>query len=256
MPMHVNRTRSLLAVGILLAAAAAASAGIMEPALNITATNDNGTATYQVPLAAFSYDPLSGEYAYDRWTPMNLMNGASYVARLTGLHLYMVDDPALNARFIMNFGVEAGESLTTFTVAPGTISFPAIPADASAALMSWSFTLAENPNDGDSAAWLRGVGAGSPILNTYYNAATLFHNSVWELGAVGNGAVNTAYDNQPPVGFEDIPVAVNQMDLAVAFTLTPLDNVEIQGSYVFDVPEPSALGLFAAGVVLMAWRRR
>ena len=255
MYVDIGKIVRLLPAGLLLVAAPLAVADVADPAFYIEASNDSGTAVYQVPLAGFTYNPVSGEYALDQWAPINLTDGADYVARLSSLHLYMVDDPGKHARIIMNFGVEAGESVTTFTVTPGSVALlSTIPQEYSAAKMSWAFTLADKPGT-DAYAALTGVPAGDDIYGALYNGTESFGNSVSFLEADGDGAVNTAWDNIPSVGYEDLPAAVSGISVATAFTLTPLDTADIQSTFVLDLPEPASVMLLVLGVAALRRRR-
>jgi hypothetical protein len=244
-----------VALGMALLMATSAVANVDEPAFRLTAANANGTAVFQRSLSQFAYDPSLG-YSLDVWSPVNLMNGSQYVARLNGLHVYITDDPALYASIYTVFTVDAGNTDTTFTVTPGVTSFSPIPQPFAAASMSWGFTVSDSVASGDSHVLMQGVPSGEDIYKTWYNGSTPFGNSATELQAWGQGAVGTLYDNIPTMGYTSLPVPVSQINVQTAFTLTRMDTADVNTSLVLDVPEPGTLGLVALGIGALVWRRR
>jgi hypothetical protein len=245
-----------IAVGVALLMATSAVANVDEPTFRLEATNASGTAVFQRSLSQFTYDPVLG-YSLDVWSPLNLMNGSKYVARLNGLHVYITDDPALYASIYTVFTVDAGDTDTTFTITPGVASFSPIPQPFAAASMSWGFTVTDSVVSGDSHVLMQGVPSGEDIYKTWYNGSTRFGNSATAVEAWGpQGAVKTLCDNVPAMGFASLPVAVSEINVQTAFTLTRMDTADVNTTLVLDVPEPGALAFVALGIGALVWRRR
>jgi hypothetical protein len=251
-----GRTLTSAALLLVLATSLVALANIPDPAIVLTATNATGTATFQRNLSQFTYDPLYGEYSLDVWGQnLNTPTG-QYVAKLNGLHVFLCDQPAQYAHIIMNFSVDAGNTDTQFTVAPSLVAFPTIPAAASAGTMSWAFVVADRAQSGDAHVHAAGLPAGQDIYRASYNGGTPFGNSVTGLEAWGAEGVASLFDNYPPQGgFVDIPVAVSSMDAVTSFSLTKMDNADIQTTFVLDAPEPATIGLLL-GLTALAFRKR
>ncbi len=246
----------VLLIGVLLAGVAVAAAGVGEPAIRIVATNDAGTAVIERSLGDFTYTPATSTYFLELPAQV-LMDGATPVAELTGMQVILTDDPTQPAAIQLNYGVRAGSDPagTEFAVTPGVVSFPTVLDAYTAARMGWSFTVTDNPDDPDDAAWLSGIDDAG-VHQTFYDGA-LFHESVSLLGGTGvNGQVYEQSENYPDeVNYADIPAPVSNISADFAFTLTPLDTVEFGTSYIF-VPEPATVGLLAIGMVTLLSRRR
>ncbi len=254
----MTRTNRFVLLGVLLAGAAVAAAGVGEPAIRITATNSAGTAVVERTLGDFTYIPATSTYFLSLPAQV-LMDGPNAVAELTGMQIFITDDPTKPAKIQMNYGVRAGmdDAGTEFEVTPGVVSFPTVLEEYTAARMGWSFTVTENPDgDGDEDVWLNGIG-GNGVYRTFYDG-TLFHESVTQVGGTsgGGGQVYNPSENYPDAfNYADIPAPVSNISASFAFTLTKLDTVEFGTSYVF-VPEPASFGLLALGMLALVSRRR
>jgi hypothetical protein len=239
-------------------------ASLSDPGLVITASNGSGTATLPIPLSQFGYDPLWGEWSYFQAGQVNLFApGGSYIAKIKNLTAFMVDDPSLGVSIILQYGLIAGTSLTNFSVDSGVVSFPAIPAALSAANMSDTFTLTELNYDTDNFAQVTALN--NYAYKTYYGQAGspnefFFHgsDSVGQFGGYGEGWIYNAYDNWPvvPGAYENLGISVDRIRTQTAFSLTQLDEVQVQHTFMLNVPEPATVGLLTLGGLLLISRRR
>jgi len=256
-----SRSMRAAALGVLLVLTTAAIANITEPAIQVVATNATGTATFTRPLSAFT--PVDGfGYFLDVWSSVPLVDPGNHqtVASLTGLHVQLSDDPAAYAGLSVGLSATAGNTDTTFTITPGIISFDPIPAPFAAAVMSWGFTCVDSAASGDSHVLMQGVPTGDDIYKAWYDGTSPFGGSAIALQASstppGSGAVASMSDTVPLLGYTSLGVPVDEISAQTAFTLTHLDTADVNMTYWLDLPEPSALGLAALGVVTLVRRRR
>lgn len=251
MPERAKLTAALL-VG--LCSTAFAVAGLSDPGLYIEATNAQGTGSVSIPAAAFDYDPFFSEYSYLSFGAVEIKDGLTTIGTILNIQVFIIDDPSWGPEIYMNFGVEAGESDTEFSIAPGIVS-TFIPDQYSEAKMSYGFILTESDGDGDPNARLTSTHPTAGIYRTWYNGVE-FYDSVREVAATGQGAQGQASADRPPSGFEDIPATVTDFNVAYGFELSANDRFNTTSSYLFEIPEPTSLMLLSAGVVLLTARRR
>ena len=248
---------------VLLAAVPFTSAAISDPAVLITATNANGTATLSIPMSAFTYYPEFGEWDYtqvgitDMFTP-----GHQYVARVEALSAFLIDDPTIGPSITLQYTVIAGTSLTNFTIDAETVSFNPIPASLAAANMSDTLNLTDL--NGNAYAWCSALD--NYAYKTYYGQAGspnefFFHGSdapgPLGFGTTSQGGVIGTYTNWPetPGEYENLGVSVDRIRTQAGFSLTQQDKLQVQTGFGLNfIPEPSTALAAVCGLLLL--RRR
>lgn len=201
-----------------------ANAGIGGNAYRITATSAAGQATYAIPAPV-------GEPHYWEWrttTTIEMRDSSSgnLIATLNptggGCGIQFVEDPVIG----LSFSVQAGVSPTTFSIASGVLSFPAIPAPEGRA--SAAYTVTDFNGDGATL-----VPFSAPqSYHAVYNGPTPFADLIGPFGA-GAFSSNTLSDALPAgPGFLPIGVAVSDMQVLLDFTLSPRDLASGTSVYV------------------------
>lgn len=260
MIMAQTRTALCAVAGLLLATVPFALASVTDPALTITATNGNGTATLPIPLSAFTYDPFYGEYDYIQAGQVNLYApGNLFVGKIKALSAFLTDDPTIGPAIILQYTLVAGATQTSFTVDSGVVSFATIPAALAAGAMSDTFVVTDLNQNGVAIGSLNNY-----AYKTYYGQAGgpefFFHGSD-SLGGMSDtspGSVINAYDNHPaiPGEFENLGVDVDRIRTATGFWLSPMDETQVQSTFMLNyIPEPAAVGLVAVVGLLLRRRR-
>lgn len=248
------------AVAVALAAfVPLAVASVPDPALVITASNASGTAVpLEIPFSAFDY--YYGGWKYENAAPQNLFTAMpehAYVAQVKSMWITLVDDPSLGVVAIqMQYQLYSGTSLTSFTIEPGMLSFPALWPSATAASMTDTFIVTDENYDGD--AYLSALNG--EAYKTFYGIAgnpteTYFHGSGSlgpPLGGTTVGGVYETNDNWP---LEVLGVSVDRIRDEAAFSLTAYDLVQVQHTFAV-IPEPAAFGLVTIAGLLLRRRRQ
>jgi len=249
--MRMNRMRQVLLVGLVLATASAAVAGVSPVIFRIEASNANGSTFYEVTSAALVPDPGTGGQTWSLGAPVTLMSGSNIIATLNMANVRLVDINTNIPRVIVNFDIANGDLDASFVVKSAVVDFATIPAFLSVGRATAGFTLTDF-NDGVPAS-LQGPGGGAGIFTGFYNGSTVFANLIAGL-SVNNGGTVTGTGKEPAVGtWADIPVAVSDISLRNDFTLTAKDLMSAQ-TQILVTPEPAALALIACGLLLA--RRR
>jgi hypothetical protein len=252
------------AVAVALAAfVPLAAASVPDPALVITASNASGTAVpLAIPFSAFEY--YSGGWKYENLAAQNLytpMPGHAYVAQVKSVWVTLWDDPSLGFVGIqMQYQLCAGSSVTSFTIEPGVVSFPALWAGATAASMDDTFILTDKNYDGDT--YLSSLN--NYAYKTFYGVTgnpteTFFHgsDSIGTMGGTSVGGVYSVSNNYPlnAGDFEPLGVSVDRIHAEAAFSVTPYDLAQVQHTFAV-IPEPAAFGLVSIAGLLLRRRRQ
>jgi hypothetical protein len=144
-----------------------------------------------------------------------------------------IDDPFI----AVFFAVQAGPSLTSFSIASGLLSFPAIsPAEGRATV-----GLTATDLDGDGVTLTGTNGGGGAYLAQYNGLApggTTFAELIPSVTA-GSLSTGTANDAVPALGFAPIGVPVSDMSVLIKFDLTANDLASGTSQYVIQAPPTS-----------------
>jgi hypothetical protein len=245
----VRRGR-LVAAGAALSLASAAFGGITGDPLVITASNDAGTASFALNVLDGSWSNNNTTWTYNGPTGQVISmvdpTNSQEVARLEmgGFVIQFVFDPEI----MLNFGVVAGSSATTFNISSAVLSFPAI----AGATAQASAGVTASDRNGNGVTWT-GLHAGALGYKADYNGgATNFGTGVAVVSTVSAFGNATGSANFPvaPIGI------VADMQANWNFTLSARDAAEGTSHYVI-VPTPAgALALGLMGVLGCARRRR
>ena len=244
--------RVAMCAGALVAASAVAQAGITDPGLVITASNANGSGTYQVFLSNGSWTTTNSPN--DTWSWQSPVGGYdifddnfNVVAHVDNMYCNMVADPQIT----VNFSVNSTSLATHFTISSGILSFGAInPAQGRATA---GITITDNDGDGSS---LTGGFGGGKAYHTDYNSGSTFGNFVSGFGAPADDSATNSESSAGYPGYIGIGGAVTDMSAAFDFTLSANDSASGTSFYEI-IPGPAAVGLFGvAGLVGVGRRRR
>jgi hypothetical protein len=187
----------------------------------------------------------------------DLLSGGTVIATLESVDL--VIGAGVEPQFDLDLQVLGGSSETTIIADTGLVSFATIPAELSAGRLVGSGTVWDIA--GNDGAWITGQNQpGYGVFQAYYNGAATGGSVFAEaLGLVwaSTGGTATASESVPGNGYDPIGVPVDDMDLHVAFNVSPGDRASVSSIYGLDVPEPGTFALFVVvGAGLMVGRRR
>lgn len=213
----------------------------------ITASNEHGTATYQVANADFQLNPVTATWTWRLDGPVALRaNNGSLIATLVQSNATYVEDPVVN----LAFSIIAGLSTTTVSIASGLLSFPTIPV--AHGIASSSMTLTDGDGDGASLTGLLGGKAHAAYYNGFLGAGTTFAalDSSFSVGAHGSASVSESF------GFAGMG-SVTDMSSQYSFTVSANDLASGTAHYYVEaVPEPATLAVMAIGALALCRRRR
>jgi hypothetical protein len=245
--------RLALSAGVLLAASAA-QAGITDPGLTITASNVNGTGTYQVFLSNGTWTTTNTPG--DTWSWQSPVGGYdifdtnfNVVAHVDNMYCQMIADPQIT----VNFSVNSTSLATHFQITSGVLSFGGInPAQGKATA---GITITDNDGDGAS---LTGLHAGPKAYRANYNGTipggTIFDNLVGNFVAAADDSA-TLSESSPAVGYSPIGGTVTDMQAEFDFILSANDSASGTSFYEI-IPSPAAASLFGIAGLLSCGRRR
>jgi MYXO-CTERM domain-containing protein len=245
----MNKFATLAAISASMLLANVASATITNWAFRITATNTEGTASYEIPLSALSFVPALNRWVFSQPTSVDLeSDSGDFIARLDQATGFYVDDPQIN----VGWAVSAGDSLTTFVIESGLLSFT--PFGDAVGRASAAYTVTDA--DFSDVAELVGTGPGGRAYLAQYNGfapgGTTFSALIAGVSAPPGGSFSVS-ENDPITGDRAIAGIVSDMSVRMQFTLTGGDTASATTNYRI-TPEPTSLALLALG--LLALRRR
>ena len=182
------------------------------------------------------------------FTDAQIGTGLTNVAILDGsfdLKLSSKADPEIGAEF----GVRAGNSLTTFSIASGLETFAAMTNPT--AYASAGVTLTDRDPAG---ATITGLYAGGKINQAMYNGTTAWANLVNPFSVTGNTLTNEETQGTPgsPIVIND---TLTSIESNFHFTLTAKDSASGTSDFTV-IPEPATIALLGLGVLAMLKKRK
>lgn len=241
---------SPLAAGLIGMLAATASADVSNVVFSVTATNSQGTATWQGTVVDGYFDDVAGTYDWAMSGPLDLVDptNGNVIATLTEGSTHLVMDPQIN----LTFAVQAGNTDTSFTISSALLSFSTI----NSAVGKSSAAMSVTDLSGDGAT-LTGDSANGLAYLTQYNGfvpgGTTFSEDINTISA-GAFLSGNASSNVPPIGTSPIGGSVSNMSAQIKFVLSANDIAS--GTTNFEItPEPATLALLGAGFGLIRRRR-
>lgn len=255
MVMRVGTMGRWAAAGLLLLAASTAGAGISPVIFRIDVSNAGGSAYYEATSGDLVPDPGIGGYRWVLPAYQDLDSGGNLIAVLNAATLRVVDNPAGFPRVILNFDLLAGAQDLDVTVKSALVSFSPLPAALAAGRASVGFTLTDYV-DGVPAqiAGPGGMGMFTAQYNGFVPGGTTFANLI-PLVTAGVGSSTSVNDAVPPASFALIGQAVSDISVMYEFSMTAMDLMSGQSTYVV-TPEPAGLALFGMAGLALALRRR
>jgi MYXO-CTERM domain-containing protein len=223
-------------------------------AFRIEASNADGSGFVEIPLSDLVYNAGQQRYTWtpvlpvevwgdDPINPVGVLNSATLTYQF-----------GVFKRIGFAFNVQAGETDTVFSFETGTMGFDTISHVLSAARATAAIGVSDSNANGTARIEEYPFGTGDGIFETFYNVepGTRFTGLIsW--ADVGSGG-GSASQNYPLVGFESLGVPVYNMTTSYAFTLSAQDQGSGTTAFII-TPEPTALGLLAAGVLVLVRRR-
>ncbi len=236
-----------IAVGAAVLGAATANADISNVIFSITATNSQGTATWQATADQGSWN--GDQYTWSGGG-VDLVDGdGDIIGTLGTTSIMMIADPVVT----VIFDVQAGAADTLFSFGSGLLSFPAIAGATGSA--TTGITLTDSDLDGSANLTGAGGASGGSSWQANYNglapAGTVFAEFIPGLSVVSPNITSTGNGNTG--GFQPIPGLVSSMSVAYNFVLSAEDSASGTSAFVI-IPEPSSILLVIGG--LFAIRRR
>jgi len=234
---------ALVAVG--LTATTAAQANLSPVIFSVTASNANGSGTYEVAYDPGLDDP-SGFYFWSQLGPVTITdsNNGNEIATVELANFSAFGEPAVG----LGFTVQALGAATNFAINSGVLSFA--PVTNQLAVASGGLTATDS--DTNSFASLVGnIGSsGNHAFVAAYNGGSIFGEDVPPL-LVNNPAGGDS-DNFN-TGNQIIGGAVSSMQIQFGFVLSGNDSASGTAAFYL-VPEPTTFVLLGLGFALI--RRR
>lgn len=231
-------------IGALLLTAAA-TAGIEGRAITIIAHNPtDGAGMATISEADGSWDADHQNWTWNSTGPLQIKNSAGHViGQLENCHFGFIADPVVT----LFFDVQAGNAMTTFTIASGVLSFPTITNGQAKA--SSAVTVTDNNGNGVT---MTGLESGGNMYRAAYNGQPGTTFATLNGGPINAGAWDST-NNNASLGFQLVPGAVSSIWAEYSFKLSANDSASATSTFVL-IPTPGALAL--GGLALVALRRR
>lgn len=231
-------------IGALLLTAAA-TAGIEGRAITIIAHNAaDGAGMVTIREADGSWDSEHQNWTWNSTDPLEIRNSSGQViGSLENCRFGFVADPVVT----LFFDVQAGNALTSFTIASGVLSFPTITNGQAKATSA--VTVTDNNGNG---ATMTGLQSGGNMYRAAYNGQPGTTFATLNGGPIGVGAWDSVANNEA-LGFQLVPGAVSSMWAEYSFKLSANDTASATSTFTL-IPTPGALAL--GGLALAMLRRR
>lgn len=249
---RTSSTRFLRALAI--GAGCGSALGGAIPAVSVTASNGQGTATWSLPLPdnvpSFNWRTDENIELRDP-TNNNLIGVIDSIG--IGLQGLPPDRGNPSPQVSLNFAVQAGNLNTDFTIASTLVSFTTINSPLGRA--NAGFSVSDLTGDG---VRLEGRSPGNTSYLAQYNGfvpgGSTFASGLGLLESLAPGGSDVEQMNFPdPVNYAPIGTPVSDISAQIAFNLTALDLASGTSNYQL-IPEPSSLLLIS--VAALALRRR
>ncbi len=244
----MRSARWLCAVAV-LGSVSTAWGDLSDVIFSVVAENRSGRATFQAFISEGSWDSQRRTFTWRLPQPVELRDDEGDLIAVLQQGSTLV---RRNPQISLGYLVQAGDSLTTFTITSGLLSFATMNNPDARASASMGIT----DINGDGAE-LKGLHDGPAAYLAEYNGfvpgGSTFSALIGSIRASAGGS-GSAFQNDPPSGYRRISGGVYDMSTQYKFSLTPYDTSS--GTSNFEVvPEPAALGLLALGVLAMLRRR-
>lgn len=244
MGVKLARLRGLLGVAAVVGLAGTAFGQVSSTFLTVSATNSEGTASFDVDTSDATYN--AGVYTWNGAGA--LMDGATQVANLNNTSVTV--NTNFNAIFV-NFNVDAGLSDTVFTITSATLATPLVLPEGTA---SGGINVTDQNSGFGGGVLATGNNVNSEIYLAQYNGSTEFLSGI--ASVANDTGVLTGSDSISSGGFLPIGAPISDISVEYSFVLSAEDNATGNGVFaVQGIPEPATLALLALGG-LAAFRRR
>jgi hypothetical protein len=236
---------ALLTLGAILPIAAA---DLGETILTITASTGRAEGTLEISQSDGQWDGDNFFWSVDHPLDICAPDG-SVIGQFGPASVAFYADPQV----YLGFSIQATDSATAFTLTSALLSFPTMPS--ALARADAAFTLQDFMGFG---ATLVGAGPGGGAYLTQYNGyvpgGTTFGEGIPFMQVLPPAILTTANYASDPLG-QFLPIgSASDMSSQIAFTLSPFAFASGSANYEIIIPEPTALLLMVAG--LMVARRR
>lgn len=238
----------------LVAGGSAAFAGSI-PAVMVTASNQQGSSSWSIPLPAnvpnYDYRNLADIELRDP-TNNNLIGTIRTIeVALDGLP--SSDTGIANPQVTLNFAVQAGTSNTDFEISSALVSFTTLNSPSGRA--NAGFSISDLTGDGARLEGRAPAGAGYIAqYNGFVPSGSTFAGGLGLLDTPASFGTDTEALNVPdPVNFAPIGTPVSNISAQVSFNLTAEDLASGTSNYQL-IPEPTSLLMLS--IAAFGLRRR
>lgn len=230
-----DATRIGPVLAALVLASAAAQGEVSSDAFHVEIAAGAASGSFIIPCASCFWDEETDSFywgIHDAYEPI--------LDDVTGEVLAILTDVSAHAALGVTWytkidvSLEMSNRLASITIRSPLLEFPTIPDEYSQGRATMTLTVTDL---GCDSAWAAGVGApGTGMFHAYYDGVE-FSDLLAQVYA-GNCATATGGQNDPPVGYRDIPAAVSNIETEFTFLATPNDFIEFSGA--FRLPAPPA----------------
>lgn len=239
----------LLSILAVLGSVSTALGDISDIIYSVVAENRSGRATFTARFSDGSWDSQRRIFTWRLPLPVELRDeDDDLIAILEQGSTQVRENPQISIGYL----VQAGSSLTTFTITSALLSFSTMNNPDARASVSMGIT----DIDGNGAE-LRGLHDGPAAYLAEYNGfvpgGSTFSALIGSI-VVGSGGSGSAFQNDPPTGYRMITGGVSDMSVQYKFSLTANDTSSGTSNYRI-IPEPASIVLLGLGVLKMMRRR-
>lgn len=241
--------RALVCLPAVLFGVPAALADISDIVYSVVAENRSGRASFQARFSDGSWDSQRRIYSWRLREPVELRDDeGDLIAVLQQGSTLVRGDPQISLGYL----VQAGDSLTSFTITSALLSFPAL--NNPDARASASMGITDINGDGAELVGLHdGPAAYLAEYNGFVPGGSTFSALIGSIKASAGGS-GSAFQNDPPSGYRTISGSVHDMSTQFKFSLTAYDTSS--GTSNFEVvPEPVSVALLMLGALALMRRR-